>query len=138
MRKEVVFLVILVGSAAGAVAQQSPPAQQSQTVPFASRGAIGSLTDQQTQGLELFNQSCQVCHTEATLNSALWGPALSVNTLGGDATKIHDEIANGDGTLMPAWKYKYSSAQIDAIVAYIKTMAQITLPSRPVTGGSAD
>jgi mono/diheme cytochrome c family protein len=132
MRKGVVFLLFLVGSAAGATAQQAA-APQNLTVPFASRGAIGSLNDQQTLGLRLFNQSCQVCHTQATLNAALWGPALSQDTLGGDAKAIHDKIANGSD-LMPGWQYKYSSAEIDAIVAYVKTMPTAATVSRPVVG----
>jgi mono/diheme cytochrome c family protein len=134
MRKGVVFLLFLVGSAVGAAAQQAAaPAPQNLTVPFASRGAIGSLNDQQTLGLRLFNQSCQVCHTQATLNSALWGPALSQDTLAGDDKAIHDKIANGSD-LMPGWKYKYSSTEIDALVAYVKTMPKVAAPARPQVG----
>jgi mono/diheme cytochrome c family protein len=128
MRKGVVFLLVLVGSAGGAVAQQNP------TVPMASRGAVGNLSDQQTLGLRLFNQSCQVCHTQATLNSALWGPALSMETLGGDNKALHDKIVTGS-VLMPGWSYKYNPAEIDAIVAYVKTMPKQVVaqtPARPV------
>jgi mono/diheme cytochrome c family protein len=100
MRKGVVLLLALLGSAAGAAAQQPAATQpQNPTVPFASRGAIGNLNAQQTLGLRLFNQSCQVCHTQATLNSALWGPALSQEALGGDDKALHDKIAAG-GPLM--------------------------------------
>ena len=132
MRTGVVFLLFLLGSAAGgAVAQQNPATPAVPTVAMASRGAIGQLNDQQTLGLRLFNQSCQVCHTQATLNSALWGPALSQEALGGDAKALHDKIATGS-PLMPGWSYKYNSAEIDAIVAYVKTMPkQVVLQQRP-------
>ena len=135
MRKGVVLLLILLGSTAGAAAQQTAATQQNLTVPMASRGAIGNLNDQQTLGLRLFNQSCQVCHTQATLNSALWGPALSQEALGGDDKALHDKIATG-GPLMPGWSLKYSSAEIDAIVAYVKTMPKAAVP-RPSPAGDA-
>jgi mono/diheme cytochrome c family protein len=139
----VVFLLLLLGSAAGAVAQQNPaspaaPATPANpTVQMASRGAIGQLNAQQTLGLRLFNQSCQVCHTQALLNSALWGPALSQESLGGDDKALHDKIVNGSD-LMPGWKYKYSAAEIDAIVAYVKTMPkQVAVQPRPSSAGEA-
>jgi mono/diheme cytochrome c family protein len=131
MRTGVVFLLLLIGSAAGANAQQT--AAPTPTIPMASRGAVGNLNDQQTLGLRLFNQSCQVCHTQATLNSALWGPPLSQGSLAGDAAAMHDKIANGSD-LMPGWKYKYDSTQIDAIVAYVKTMPNAPVVSRPQAG----
>jgi mono/diheme cytochrome c family protein len=103
---------------------------------MASRGAIGSLNAQQTLGLRLFNQSCQVCHTQATLNSALWGPALSQEALGGDEKALHDKIATGS-PLMPGWSLKYSPAEIDAIVAYVKTMPKAAAQPRPSPTGEA-
>jgi len=137
MRKGVVLVLALLGSVAGAAAQQPAATQpQNPTVPFASRGAIGNLNAQQTLGLRLFNQSCQVCHTQATLNSALWGPALSQEALGGDDKALHDKIAAG-GPLMPGWSYKYSPAEIDAIVAYVKTMPKAVAQPRPSPTGDA-
>jgi mono/diheme cytochrome c family protein len=139
MRMGVVFLLFLLGSAAGSVAQQSAVAPQNPTVAMASRGAIGNLNDQQTIGLRLFNQSCQVCHTQATLNSALYGPALSQDTLGGDAKALHDKIATGS-PLMPGWSLKYNPAEIDAIVAYVKTMPKQVVaqtPARPAGDAGA-
>jgi mono/diheme cytochrome c family protein len=83
---------------------------------------------QRVLGLRLFNQSCRVCHTKPTLLSGLYGPALSMNTLGGNADAIRTFITNGTAR-MPGFKYDFTPAQIDAIVAYIK--------SRPVTTQAA-
>jgi len=83
---------------------------------------------QRLLGLRLFNQSCRVCHTKPTLLSGLYGPALSMNTLGGNADAIRAFISNGTAR-MPGFKYDFTPAQIDAIVAYVKT--------RPVTAQAA-
>lgn len=76
---------------------------------------------QQLLGLRLFNQSCRVCHTKPTLLSGMYGPALSMNTLGGNAEAIHAFISNGTAR-MPGFKYDFTPAQIGAIVTYIKTI----------------
>jgi mono/diheme cytochrome c family protein len=87
-------------------------------------------------GLRLFNQSCRVCHTKPTLLSPQYGPTLSMNTLGGNADIMREVIGNGTPR-MPGFKYDFNAAQIDAIVAYIKTVptpAQTT--STPAKGGA--
>ena len=79
------------------------------------------LTDQQRLGLALFNQSCRVCHTKPQLSSPLYGPALSRASLGGQESVMRQVI--GDGTpRMPGFKHHFQPAQIDAIVAYLKTI----------------
>jgi len=79
------------------------------------------LTDQQRLGLALFNQSCRVCHTKPQLSSPLYGPALSRASLGGQESAMRQGI--GDGTpRMPGFKHHFQPAQIDAIVAYLKTI----------------
>jgi len=83
---------------------------------------------QRLQGLRLFNQSCRVCHTKPTLLSGMYGPALSKDTLGGNADAIRTFINNGTAR-MPGFKYDFTPAQIDAIVAYIK--------ARPATAQAA-
>ena len=77
--------------------------------------------DQETLGMRLFNQHCRVCHTKPLLTSGQYGPVLSRNSLGGDALALHDFIANGTPR-MPGFKYDFVPAQIDAIVAYLKTV----------------
>ncbi len=77
--------------------------------------------DQQLLGMRLFNQSCRVCHTKPQLTSPQYGPVLSMNTLGGRADIIREVISNGTPR-MPGFKYTLKPAEIDAVVAYIKTI----------------
>jgi mono/diheme cytochrome c family protein len=78
-------------------------------------------SDQQTLGMGLFNQHCRVCHTKPLLTSPQYGPVLSKQSLGGDDRALHDFIANGTPR-MPGFKYSFAPAEIDAIVAYLKTV----------------
>jgi mono/diheme cytochrome c family protein len=103
MKRRVVALIVFGALAGSPLAAQ--PANISQTV----------------LGLRLFNQSCRVCHTKPTLLSGQYGPVLSMSTLGGNADAIRAFISNGSAR-MPGFKYDFTPAQIDAIVAYIKTI----------------
>jgi mono/diheme cytochrome c family protein len=89
----------------------------------ASAQSAGSpaLDDQQTQGMRLFNQHCRVCHTKPLLTSPQYGPVLSKSSLGGEDRALHDFIADGTPR-MPGFQYFFMPAQIDAIVAYLKTV----------------
>ena len=80
-----------------------------------------ALDDQPTMGMRLFNQHCRVCHTKPLLTSPQYGPVLSKQTLGGEEHALHDFIANGTPR-MPGFKYFFAPAQIDANVAYLKTV----------------
>jgi mono/diheme cytochrome c family protein len=84
----------------------------------ASAAALGAT---ELLGMQLFNQHCRVCHTRPLLNSAQYGPVLSKSSLGGDDHALHDFIANG-APRMPGFKYSFDGAQIDAVVAYLKTV----------------
>lgn len=95
---------------------------------FAGSGALAqaaagtaALNATELLGMALFNQHCRVCHARPLLNSAQYGPALSKGSLGGDDHALHDFIANG-APRMPGFKYSFDGAQIDAIVAYLKTV----------------
>lgn len=90
-------------------------------------------SDQRTLGMRLFNQSCRVCHTKPQLSSPQYGPALSVNTLGGNADALRQFISNGTPR-MPGFKYTFKPAEIDAIVAYIKTIPVPAETAAPASG----
>jgi len=77
--------------------------------------------DQVKLGERLANQSCVVCHFAPQITSGTYAPALSKDSLGGKADVIHEVIANGTPR-MPGFKYQFKPQQIDAIVAYIKTL----------------
>jgi mono/diheme cytochrome c family protein len=79
------------------------------------------LDDKQTLGMRLFNQSCRVCHTKPQLTSPIYGPALSRDSAGGEEAVMREVISNGTPR-MPGFKYHFEPAQIDAIVAYLKTI----------------
>ena len=85
-----------------------------------------SFTDTEREGLRLFSQSCGVCHTVVQQRTRQYGPVLSRDTLGGDDDLIREYIANGTPR-MPGFRYYFDPGQINAIVAYIKTIP----PSQP-------
>jgi mono/diheme cytochrome c family protein len=78
---------------------------------------------QQLQGMRHFNQSCRVCHTKPQMTSPQYGPVLSRVSIGGQEEALRVFIANGTPK-MPGFKYHFKPAEIDAIVAYIKTIPQ--------------
>src|SRR5215470_7087426 len=84
--------------------------------------APDALTAQQVLGRNLFNQSCMVCHVKLQITSpAKYGPDLSKVALSGEAAVMRDVISNGTPN-MPGFKYHFEPEQIDAIVAYVKTL----------------
>jgi mono/diheme cytochrome c family protein len=91
--------------------------------PHAAMAQQGSapLNDRELLGMRLFNQSCRVCHTKPQLTSPLYGPALSRQSLGGQDSVMREVISNGTPR-MPGFKHHFESPQIDAIVAYLKTI----------------
>ena len=86
------------------------------------------LDDRQLLGMRLFNQSCRVCHTKPQMMSPLYGPELSQNSLGGQEAVMREVISNGTPR-MPGFKYHFEPAQIDAIVAYLKTIPTPAAPA---------
>ena len=89
---------------------------------LAQQGAGSApLNDKQLLGMRLFNQSCRVCHTKPQLTSPLYGPALSRQSLGGQEGVMREVISNGTPR-MPGFKHHFEPPQIDAIVAYLKTI----------------
>jgi mono/diheme cytochrome c family protein len=94
-----------------------------------------NLTDTQKLGRRLFNQSCMVCHTKPALTAGLYGPALSQQSVGGQADVMREVISNGTPR-MPGFKYNFEPAQIDAVVAYLKTVPKQAAPGSASTGTS--
>ena len=90
---------------AGAWAQAAHP-------PDESREALGR---------RLFVQSCSVCHVGVQRASAIYGPILSKDSLGGQADVMREVISNGTPR-MPGFKHHFDRGEIDAIVAYLKTV----------------
>jgi len=89
--------------------------------PLGAAAQPAGSNDQELLGMRLFNQSCRVCHTKPTLSSPQYGPVLSMDSLGGKADAVREVISNGTPR-MPGFKYHFKPAEIDAIVAYVKTI----------------
>jgi len=79
------------------------------------------LDERQLHGMRLFNQSCRVCHTKPQPASVQYGPTLSRASLGGNEQAMRAFISNGTAK-MPGFRYHFKPAEIDAIVAYLKTV----------------
>jgi mono/diheme cytochrome c family protein len=75
----------------------------------------------QKQGRQLLAQSCGVCHLPPALGARTYGPRLSGETAGGNDDVIRGII--NDGTpRMPGFKHYLGRTEIDAIIAYLKTV----------------
>lgn len=83
--------------------------------------AQDTAADQVKLGERLVGQSCVVCHFAPQITSGAYAPALSKDTLAGNAQIMHQFIADGSQR-MPGFKYQFNPQQIDAIVAYVKTI----------------
>src|SRR6202051_2340996 len=107
--------------------------------PFPQQPA-DNLTDQQKLGRQVFAQSCGVCHLPPSLGAKTYGPLLNKDAGGGDNDIMREFIENGTPR-MPAWKYYLKPAQIDAIIAYVRTVpvaAGAANAPRPAGGGGGE
>ena len=94
--------------------------------------------DQVKLGERLVGQSCVVCHFAPQITTGAFAPALSKDTLGGNAEVMRALITEGSPR-MPGFKYQFKPQEIDAIVAYIKSIAPAAaaLPAPRKTPGGA-
>ncbi|MGH9786368.1 MAG: c-type cytochrome [Terriglobia bacterium] len=99
--------------------------------PQASSSAQPALNEQQTTGRKLFNQNCRLCHTpeperakDPTPGKSV-GPSL-VGVFGPPRSRpevvVRTFIQQGIADKMPGFRYGLQPAEIDAIVAYLKTL----------------
>ena len=79
------------------------------------------LNDQQRLGRQILSQSCGVCHLPPARNAKTYGPLLNKAAGGSDEGVVREYILNGTPR-MPSFKYFLQPAEIDAIVAYLKTV----------------
>jgi mono/diheme cytochrome c family protein len=84
-------------------------------------GVAAAQDQAQLHGMRLFNQSCRVCHTKPQMTSVQYAPVLSSVSLGGNEDAMRVYIANGTAK-MPGFRHHFKPAEIDAIVAYLKTV----------------
>ena len=79
------------------------------------------LNDKQKLGQRLFYQSCVVCHIKPQITSGQYGPVLSKDSLNGQEDVMREFISAGTSR-MPGFRFQFEPTQIDAIVAYLKTV----------------
>jgi mono/diheme cytochrome c family protein len=80
------------------------------------------LNSEQHQGWLLTLQYCALCHTRTNLHSTTTiGPILSRESGGGRDDVLRQVIADGTPN-MPGFKHQFEPKEIDAIVAYLKTV----------------
>ena len=83
--------------------------------------ADDTLNDTQKLGRQVFAQSCGVCHLPPAINARTYGPGLSKDTACGSDEVIRGVISEGTPR-MPAFKHYLQRGEIDAIIAYLKTV----------------
>ena len=84
-------------------------------------GTDDGLTATQKLGRQVFAQSCGICHLPPQINARTDGPLLSKETAGGSDEVIRGLISEGTPR-MPAFKHYLARAEVDAIIAYLKTV----------------
>lgn len=80
-----------------------------------------TLNETQLQGRMLLSQSCGVCHLQPALGSKTYGPMLNRTSMGGSEEAMRIVILNGTER-MPAFKHHLKPAEVDAIIAYLRTI----------------
>ena len=101
------------------------------SLPQIASGQPAALNDQQQLGQQLVSQSCGVCHVKPQITSATFGPPLSKDAAGGNEDVMRQVIMDGTPR-MPGFKVKFNASQIDAIIAYLKTVPAPP-PAAPAT-----
>ena len=112
MRHRVSTLLIVLAAATPAHAQQG-----------AQRNDLREtqLSEAQLLGRQVFAQSCGICHLQPSLGVKTYGPMLNKAATAGNDEVMRAFIVNGTDR-MPAFKYYLKPAEIDAIIAYVKTV----------------
>jgi mono/diheme cytochrome c family protein len=79
------------------------------------------LNETQLHGRQIFAQSCGICHLQPSLGVKTYGPVLNKTSTAGNDEVMRAFIVNGTDR-MPAFKYYLKPAEIDAIIAYLRTV----------------
>jgi mono/diheme cytochrome c family protein len=93
-----------------------------------------NLNDVQRHGRQLLAQSCGVCHLPPSLNAKTYGPPLNKAAANGDDSIMREYILNGTPR-MPAFRHYLKDNEIDAIIAYVRTVPVAAAPTGPAPRG---
>ncbi|HWJ00594.1 MAG TPA: c-type cytochrome [Burkholderiales bacterium] len=91
------------------------------------------LDEKQMHGRQVFAQSCGICHLQPVLGVKTYGPPLNKTAAAGSDDAMRAIITNGTER-MPAFKHYLKPAEIDAIIAYVRTVPVNTSPNAPKQG----
>lgn len=106
MKLRLICIALFLGASGPALAQQ----------------ASGPKLDaRQAEGQATFVKSCSICHLPPQFGAGTYGPGLNQTSLSGNESVMRQVISDGTPR-MPAFKHMYQPAQIDAVVAYLKTV----------------
>jgi mono/diheme cytochrome c family protein len=94
-----------------------------------ARQAGDGLNEQQRFGRQIVAQACGVCHLPPARNARTYGPLLNKAAGGGDDAVVREYILDGTPR-MPAFKHFLRPAEVDAIIAYLKTVSAAVPASR--------
>ena len=89
----------------------------------ASHAQQTALNETQLLGRQVFAQSCGICHLQPSLGVKTYGPMLNKAATSGNDEVMRAFIVNGTER-MPAFKYYLKPAEIDAIIAYLRTIPE--------------
>ena len=87
-----------------------------------AQSAGSELNATQALGRQVFAQSCGVCHLAPSMSAKTYGPLINKASAAGNDEVMRAIIVNGTDR-MPAFKYYLKPAEIDAIIAYARTVA---------------
>ena len=79
------------------------------------------LNETQQLGRQVFAQSCGICHLQPSMGVKTYGPVLNKAAAGGNDEVMRAFIVNGSER-MPAFKYYLKPSEIDAVIAYLRTV----------------
>jgi mono/diheme cytochrome c family protein len=108
------------------------------STPAAYAQQAGSdLNETQLLGRQILAQSCGICHLQPSRNVKTYGPPLNKAAAAGSDELMRAFIVNGTDR-MPAFKHYLKPAEIDAIIAYVRTVPvpAAPAPNDPQKGGT--
>jgi mono/diheme cytochrome c family protein len=84
------------------------------------------LSESELEGRRLVVQRCAYCHDQGPRSTVLWLDRERIQALGEEG--FREKILKGSRR-MPGWQYALQPAQIDQIMAYLKTVAPMEKPA---------
>src|SRR5882672_603971 len=109
-----------------ALAAAAPAAHAQQT----------NLNETQLLGRQVFAQSCGICHLQPSLGVKTYGPMLNKATAAGNDEVVRAFIVNGTDR-MPSFKHYLKPAEVDAVIAYLRTVPAPAAPANTQKQGEA-